>query len=160
MKKYLLPIFSLLLFACSSVNAPELRFTESEFNNISGANGKTYEVIEAVNTSNNSETPLDYSTCHTDDVYQFKDPISFVITVGEKACYYQDPPIQLASSSYEYLPLTGDIQIHTQRHEQDGDEVFRLTYSLYLERIEPSGNLVFVGRDQHVGRRLVLREIQ
>lgn len=153
-------IFTLYVFSCSNDDSPEIKFPESIFNELSGDNGKAYRVVSAENTSNSNETPLDYTSCHLDDIYRFNAPNSFVITTGDQACFLQNPPIQLASTRYEYLPLSGDIQIHTQRHEQTGDEVYLLSYSLYLDKIESSGQLIFVGRDQHVGRRLVLEEIE
>jgi len=158
----LLLVFSLFSFSCSNDYAsPELKFTEAEFNSLSGDNGKTYRVVEAENADDPNETSFGYFSCHLDDLYNFKSVDSFTITAGSRPCFYEEgPPIEGISTWHGYFPTTGDIEIQTQRHEQTGQEVFRLTYSLYLDSIEPDGRLVFLGREAHAGRVLVLEEIE
>lgn len=146
--------------SCGNDDSPELKFSEAEFLSISGENGKSYRVVEASNTTNSDETTFGYGFCHLDDTYEFKSPTSFVIRGGGSPCFYENPPIQRMLTYYDYLSVTGDIQIQTQRHEQTGQEIFRLSYALYLESIEPNGRLVFVGRNSDIGRRLVLEEIK
>lgn len=147
-------------YSCSNDDSPQLQFSETEFLSISGEGGKTYRVIEASNSGDiMNETNFPYSPCHLDDIYEFRSPTSFIIRVGDSPCFYEAPPIERALTYYDYSSISGDIMIQTQRHEQTGDEVFRLTYSLYLESIEPNGRLIFEGRDSHIGRRLVLEEI-
>ena len=76
---------------------------------------------------------------------------------GGNLCFYDfDIILERPATSIRYFNSNGNFVINIQRHEQLGQDVFRLPEELRLDEITAEGRLVFKGEQSDEGRLLIL----